>query len=241
MVLVVAMTLGAASGACDDGGDDDANPTLPSRNTPGPLATDPPNTSSAPTTDPPTTPPPTTDPPPTTAAPTTSTSTTTTTTTAPPTTVFDEAALEAEIAADLIEAHTALSALAAEPTDVDLDTLIAAAAAGEYAEMLTARILRLVESGERVVSGDPPYNQLTVDRVDWTPERPDEAFVLVCSVDNFQVVTGDIGAPVVVEEGELTAVRYDQHVVRTAAGWLPDEFQDQHLGIWRGENACPAP
>jgi len=235
VLVVVVMALVPTAAACNDDGDS-ADPTLPPRSTTDPPVVSDPPVTTAPPTDPPTTPSPTTE-----APTTTSAATTSTTTTAPTTTVFDEAALEAQIGADLIEANRRSGELVAAPTDVDLDANLATAAAGRLGELLRARILALVESGNRVVPGNPPYDEMTVDRVDWDASRPDEAWVLVCTVDNLQEVSGAPGSTVVVSGGELAARRFDQHVIRTPGGWLPDQFQETYLGLWRGEAACPAP
>jgi len=232
-MAAVVVLVGAA---CDDG-DLESSPTTASvtqaPTTAGPETTDlPPPTSEAPAT--------------TEAAPTTATPTTQP---EPPTsplpTTIDEEALKAEIAADFLASDARLVAMVENPSLDDLERRALEVAAPPLNDQLIRRVQDLVAQGDRVAPGDPPIHFVDVESVSWDSSSPTEAVLMVCDADNSRQITpgaGPNGEDVgTAGTGQLTARRFEQHVVLTENGWLPDVFQTDAIGVWQGVESCPPP
>jgi hypothetical protein len=218
---VAAVTLLVAACSGDDDADDADATTVPT----DPPATTVPETTVAPTT-PPTEPtvPATTDP----VDPTT------------PTTVVDLEALKADIAEDYVASYRARREITLNPTLENLEAraaTIAAEGSPDY-NGLVALIQDLVAKGERVIPGDPPIDENTVEVVEISDPSEDVAMVTTCRVFNWTRVGPD-GIPVG-DSGVLTAARTTQQVQRGDAGWLPAS-QTTVREAAEGVTECPQP
>jgi hypothetical protein len=199
-VVAVTLLVVACSGDDDDAADDTAVTTD--------VATAVPDTTVAPTT-PPTEPTvPATDP-------------TVPPSTPPPTTAVDLAALKAQIAEDYVASEARINELTLTPNPADIATQAGTATApGSPAyNGLVALIREMAANGERVIPGDPPYAETTVELVEIDEASAATAFVTACRVFN-EVRVGADGIPIG-ETGVLRAARVRQGVELTTNGWLP--------------------
>lgn len=202
--------------ACDSGGDDEAEPTIPT----APETTTPETTTARPdTTSPPTT------------------EATTTVATVPPTTTEDD--LKAQIAADYVRSWELREEIALNPTLDNLDARVAEIAAVGTPEFDALRVFveELVATGERVVPNEPDVFTVTVKGVTLLGSTPyKEADVLVCYVDNR--VRVDAAGQSTGASGELFANQGSDSVSLTDLGWLPDgDYRITWTGL--GVTECP--
>lgn len=230
VAVIGLVALGAA--ACDNGDDGGAGDVDTSTMAPVVASTSapPPPDTAPPATTPPSPPPAKTEP-------------ASTATTTPPSTTIDEEALKSQIAEDFIAALDRLRQLTEQPPSTGIEQHVSQIAApGTYQDEIVGYVSGLAEAGQRVVLGDPPVFEVTVEQV--TLVDSGSADVQFCWTQNGQVVepgAGPGGSDRIVTPGALTAVRDRERVVLTDQGWLQESSDGRAIEIFEGSDSCRAP
>ena len=171
-----------------------------------------------------------------------------TTVPAPTTTLSPDDQLKAQIAADYVSAFDRNDAIFADPSQGDLESLLAevvVAGSPQYSSRLT-RLLELRNLGDQVRRIEPFITMVTVENVELLGSAPyTDAVVTVCEVLNLEQVTPAKNSPTgkdipVGGEGSPRVTRLSEPVQLVNGRWLP--FVEVRYGDrFRGVQTCPAP